>query len=83
MRALTQVNGAQVFNGCTGSMVSLKQLATAIGEALGQPITTVHAEARTGDIRHSLGDPVAALKALGFTARTTLPEGLGRLLRNA
>jgi UDP-glucose 4-epimerase len=76
-------SGARVFNGCTGRATSLKQLATSIGEALGKPITTTHAPARVGDIRHSLGAPDAATKELGFTATTPLLEGLRQLVRYA
>jgi UDP-glucose 4-epimerase len=76
-------SGARVFNGCTGRATSLKQLAAAIGEAVGEPITTTHAPARAGDIRHSLGDPTQAHAALGFTATTTLIEGLRQLVHHA
>ncbi|MFZ4541217.1 MAG: NAD-dependent epimerase/dehydratase family protein [Rickettsiales bacterium] len=72
--------GAQVFNGCTGKATSLKQLAAAIGDAVGHSITTAHAEARTGDIRHSLGSPALAANTLKFTAVTSLAEGLKQLV---
>lgn len=72
--------GARVLNGCTGRATHLNQLAARIGEALGKPITATHAAARTGDIRHSLGDPSLAQASLDFEASTTLVDGLKALV---
>ncbi len=83
LAAWAKAAGAQAFNGCTGRATSLKELAAAIGAALGTPIATQHAEARTGDIRHSLGNPQRAASALGFEARTELVDGLKALIGGA
>jgi UDP-glucose 4-epimerase len=84
--AASTMSGARVFNGCTGVATSLRQLATAIGDAIGDAagtaITTHHAAAREGDIRHSLGNPGAAHEALGFRATTALADGLKNLIRH-
>lgn len=69
-----------VFNGCTGQAVSLKTLAGAIGGALRTDIATAHAEARAGDIRHSLGSPDKARTVLDFNAETRLADGLKNLV---
>ena len=71
--------GAAVFNGCTGTAVSLKELAAAIGLAAGKDVQEQFAPARMGDIRHSLGDPALAAKELGFVAQTPLVRGLSDL----
>ena len=80
--AASNMNGAHIFNGCTGIATSLRQLAQTIGDAMGAPISTHHAAVREGDIRHSLGNPDAARKALGFYATTSLADGLKSLLRH-
>jgi len=83
MAAMKHAKGAEVFNGCTGSAITLKQLAAEIGNAVGNPVVTSHAAPRSGDIRHSLGDPAKAKAALGFTARTSLADGLKALVAHA
>lgn len=77
MRSTT--TAARVFNGCTGTGISLKQLAATIGQVVGRPLAVEHAEARPGDIRHSLGNPLAAEQALRFRAVTSLEQGLAAL----
>lgn len=72
--------GAVIANGCTGKATSLKQLVATIGAILTRTPQTHHAEARSGDIRHSLGNPSRAKQLLGFTAATTLAEGLTALI---
>lgn len=83
LAALDKAKGVAVLNGCTGRATSLKQLAAAVGEAVGNPPTTHHADARVGDIRHSLGNPEKALKTIGFTAETSLHDGLKALVAHA
>ncbi len=71
---------ASVFNLCTGIETTLLGLAAEIDNVAGRGATPViHAPARAGDIRMSLGDPAAAAQALGFTAQTDVATGLGRL----
>ena len=81
--ALTHHAGARVVNGCTGTATSLKQLAHAIGEATGLPITTQHAAPKAGDIRHSLGAPELAKSLLQFQSHTSLSVGLKQLVTHA
>ncbi|MBN8543606.1 MAG: SDR family NAD(P)-dependent oxidoreductase [Alphaproteobacteria bacterium] len=71
---------AAVANGCTGKATSLKQLVATLAELVGTAPKTAHAEARKGDIRHSLGNPEQAKKLLGFTATTPLKDGLAALV---
>ncbi len=83
LAALNTSEGARVYNGCTGHPTSLKQLAAAVTDATAQRLTTQHEAPRTGDIRHSLGDPTLAQRELGFMANTTLAEGLAQLVAHA
>jgi UDP-glucose 4-epimerase len=78
--ALANAKGTTIYNGCTGQAVSLKQLAATIGLAAKATITTAHTAPRIGDIRHSLGNPLNARKALGFSAKTPLLDGLLALM---
>lgn len=72
--------GAAVFNLCTGVETTLLELATEIDAVSGRGATKViHAPARAGDIRMSLGAPEVAASELGFTAKTDIRTGLGRI----
>ena len=51
--------------------------ARAIGRVFGRTPEIAFGEPRAGDIRESLGNPVAALDALGFSAKFGIEEGLG------
>ncbi|MFZ4125806.1 MAG: NAD-dependent epimerase/dehydratase family protein [Rickettsiales bacterium] len=80
MAASNHSGSAAVANGCTGKATSLKQLVTTIAELVGNAPKTNHAEARKGDIRHSLGNPEQAKKLFGFMATTPLKDGLATLV---
>ncbi len=80
LAAWQQAKAAGLYNGCTGTQTSLRQLADQLGRAMSETPVTQLAEARTGDIRHSCGDPSRAKAELGFTATTTLADGLRQLV---
>lgn len=67
-------------NLCTGRGVTVNALARTLKELLNAPGTISHAEARTGDIRHSTGDPSSMRALLGIEAATSLEDGLRALL---
>ena len=71
-KALTQ----GVFNICTGTPVSVNQLAGTVAAITGSQSTISYAASRIGDIRISLGDTELARQALGFEAKTSLQDGL-------
>ncbi|WJS85328.1 NAD-dependent epimerase/dehydratase family protein [Paracoccus sp. TOH] len=71
---------ASVFNLCTGVETTLVGLASHIDGVTGRSATPIiHAAARSGDIRMSLGDPSLALRDLGFVAQTNIRSGLSHL----
>lgn len=79
--AATNYSGrAIVANGCTGRATSLKQLVAAISEISHRTPTTSYTAARAGDIRHSLGNSALAGTLFGFTANTSLKDGLAALV---
>ncbi len=71
---------APVFNVCTGRKTDILTLANTIAELLQAKADIRFADPRPGDIKHSLGNPTAANKALSVTAETALADGLGHLL---
>jgi len=74
MRVAT--TGAFVFNVCTGKATSVSSLADTMAELCGTKLVARHRPARCGEVRISIGDPQRAVEQLGFTAQTTLADGL-------
>ncbi len=70
-----------VFNICTGHQTSILILAETLAKILSVPYSLNHAPAREGDIHISVGDPVLAQSILGFTAESTLEQGLRTWLK--
>jgi len=68
----------RTFNVATGRSVSLNQIYGVLGQITGYPRAAVYAEARHGDIRHSLADISAFQETLGFHPTVSLEEGLRR-----
>lgn len=65
-----------VFNVCTGKSTSVLELAHMVAEICGATADITHAEARTGDIRISLGDPSRATAAFNVPAQMDFRDGL-------
>ncbi|MGH7071956.1 MAG: NAD-dependent epimerase/dehydratase family protein [Acetobacteraceae bacterium] len=72
--------GAQVFNVCTGTGVSIQELANDLGAIVGTAPTIRFAPARTGEIRHSVGASEALRRVLGLGRPLPMRVGLTRLL---
>jgi UDP-glucose 4-epimerase len=68
----------RAYNVGCGERISLNELVEAIGKLAGRAVEPVYAEARPGDIRHSLAAIDLAAEHLGFRAETGLAEGLER-----
>ncbi|MBT6119213.1 MAG: NAD-dependent epimerase/dehydratase family protein [Rhodospirillaceae bacterium] len=73
---------AAVYNVCTGRETTVTGLAETLGTLCGREVDIAHDDARTGDIRESLGDGAKASAELGFRAETTLADGLAETLRS-
>lgn len=67
-------------NICTGRATSLLDLAAVFARHHPGVAAPVHAASRAGDIVHSLGAPALATAELGFTARTSVADGLAELI---
>jgi UDP-glucose 4-epimerase len=71
---------APVLNLCTGQATSVLELARLIATLSNAPHAPEHLPPRSGEIRHSLGDPARARAMLGLGAPTPLREGLAATL---
>jgi UDP-glucose 4-epimerase len=74
------VEPGSVYNIASGRPTSLIQVLRALEELLELGATPDHQPERAGDIRHSLADVSKARQELGFTARTSLEDGLALTL---
>ncbi len=70
----------ETFNGCTGKATSIRTLAGIIAAHAGIAMKIDAQPARAGDAKHSLGSPLKAANILGFTAKTSLEQGLAAML---
>jgi UDP-glucose 4-epimerase len=73
---------APVFNICTGNGTTVRILAETMAGLYGTDLVACYKPARCGDVRVSIGDPSRATEQLGFTAETTLTEGLAVTLNS-
>lgn len=71
---------ARTFNVGRGVGTNLLEIIKEINDLTGQNLLPIHKEIRPGDIRHSLADNTA-LKALGWSALTSIRDGLTELLK--
>ena len=65
-----------VFNVCTGRATGILDMIDVLYRLLPGGPAPVFAPRRTGDIYQSVGSPTKAESVLGFTARTSLVDGL-------
>jgi UDP-glucose 4-epimerase len=72
---------APVFNVCSGIATSVIELARTIAAIAGGMQPDIQFKPpRTGEIRHSLGDPTRTRAALGLGDSVALRDGLGKTL---
>ncbi|WP_291298718.1 NAD-dependent epimerase/dehydratase family protein [Elioraea sp.] len=74
---------APVLNVCTGRAISVTMLAEAVASLSGpsaRGLAPRHLPARSGEIRHSVGDPTRARAVLGLGEPRGLAEGLADVL---
>ncbi len=72
--------GSPVFNVCTGRPTSVRDLAATLAALCGRAPEVRLRPPREGDIRHSVGAPEAAQRALGLAPPVALRDGLARVL---
>ncbi|MFT7626203.1 MAG: UDP-glucose 4-epimerase [Myxococcota bacterium] len=74
------VGAGDVINVGTGSRISLLQLIDTLAEILDRTAVPRFAEARAGDIKHSVADISRAGEALGYAPATSFEQGLRHLV---
>lgn len=72
----TRKQKQSVFNVCTGTRITVRELAETIYRLRQATPNLVFAPPRSGDIRVSCGDPAHAQAELGFKSMTSLSDGL-------
>jgi nucleoside-diphosphate-sugar epimerase len=68
----------RTFNIACGVRVTINELYAKIQDLIGSAIEAVHAEPRSGDVRHSLADIALAEQLMNYRPQISLDEGLGR-----
>ena len=77
----SDVADALALNVCTGRAMSVHDVAHAIAHALGVNIAPeIAGRYRAGDVRHCVGDPAMAERAILFKAKMAFESGLRELL---
>ena len=77
-----EYSGFRVFNVGCGRQTSLNQLFSQLKELTGSSVAANYAEARMGDVRHSLSDISRIQKDLAYAPAFSLAEGLRLLLES-
>jgi nucleoside-diphosphate-sugar epimerase len=72
----------KTFNIGRSAATSLLDITNLLNELTGQNLQPIHKEPRPGDIRHSFADN-SVLKALGWSPKMTIREGLAELLQSS
>jgi UDP-glucose 4-epimerase len=76
---VTERQGFDVFNVCTGRETSVNDLARIVTDVMGSTAEVTHGPPREGDIRKSVCDPSKLNLGLGYVANVPLKEGLNDL----
>jgi dTDP-L-rhamnose 4-epimerase len=72
-----ECGGFTAANVCSGQPISILEVATALCEARGGPVSPlITGQYRRGDVRHIVADPARAAEVLGFRAAVGPREGL-------
>lgn len=72
-----------VYNLCSGSATSIKQLIQTLFSIAGYSVPVREKKLARGDIRMSVGDPKLAYQQLNFSASTSLLQGLEETIRQS
>lgn len=73
-------NAAPVLNVCSGRSTTVLDLAQVVAQLCDAPLSIRYHPARTGEVRHSLGDPARCAALLNIEATFDLKEGLAEVI---
>jgi nucleoside-diphosphate-sugar epimerase len=68
--------GGEAFNVACGDRITVNSMLHQINKVTGKDIAAIHAEPRSGDIKHSQADICRAKELLGYEPKVTFEEGL-------
>ena len=68
----------ELFQAGTGVETTIRELAEAVGRAVGHDLEIVHGPPRAGDVRRNVAAVEKAARVLGYRAAVTLDDGLAR-----
>ncbi|MBW2005586.1 MAG: SDR family oxidoreductase [Deltaproteobacteria bacterium] len=72
----------EVFNIACGKRITINTLVNSINEILGTDVKPVYADARPGDVKHSLANIGKAQQFLGYKVKVDFYEGLEKVIGN-
>ena len=72
----------KAYNVACGESVTLNELFAELRDLLGADASPIYADARPGDVRHSLADVSAARRDFGYEPGVLLREGLSRTIEH-
>jgi len=72
----SDISKGEVINIACGESFSLNQLVSLLNEIIGTNIKPEYAQAKPGDVKHSLADVSKAKKVLGYEPKMSFAEGM-------
>lgn len=72
--------GTEILNIACGEQISLNNLVKLLNEVLGTKILPKYADARKGDIKHSLADITKAKELINYSVKINFKEGLKKTI---
>jgi nucleoside-diphosphate-sugar epimerase len=81
IRAMSPLNASGVYNIANGIGISVNDMAAMVLRMLGSEMQPVYAEARSGELKHSVADVSKARQEFMFNPEYTLEKGLEEMLR--
>lgn len=80
LAARAKRTSGEVVNVACGESVTLNDIIARINKVLGKDVKAAHAEARAGDVRHSLADISSAREVIGYTPVVHFGEALEKVI---
>ena len=71
----------QTFNVGTGKATTINELAEKMIQIAGKKLKPIHTKSRTAEIKHSVADIYKIQKTLGYKPKTTLTQGLEKIMK--
>jgi UDP-glucose 4-epimerase len=80
LAARAKKTSGQVVNIACGTAVTVNEIIDIINQTLGKNVKPIYAEARAGDVKHSLADITAARNLIGYQPKVSFKDGLQKAI---